>query len=209
VARDGADAATWAARAALVLLGRGRPDRALEWLDRGARAGGADELLDHARARLQALVDGLPPGRAHDTPEPPALAAAAAVFSRTRRLAQHLHGLSTVVAPSAQQTALLRDVLAGARDCRAVLLWCHAAQLARAWHVRPGPGPTGPDGTDDVGAAVVSLLAVGCTTADCAAALGLSPRAVEKRITALYRATGCTSRTQLVRAYLDGGLLMP
>jgi DNA-binding NarL/FixJ family response regulator len=103
----------------------------------------------------------------------------------------------------------LTEVLVAARSRRCVLEWCRAARLARIHGLARGRVPTGPDGADDVQRALLSLLAAGLSTRQCAVALSMQVRAVEYRIRALFEDSGTASRAQLVRAYVDGRVLDP
>lgn len=103
----------------------------------------------------------------------------------------------------------LKEVLVEARTRRCAILWCRAARLARSRGQAPGRPPTGPDGVDDIQRAVLSLLAAGQSTRDCATALSMQARAVEYRIRTLFEQTGTSSRTQLVREYVDGRVVDP
>jgi DNA-binding CsgD family transcriptional regulator len=174
----------------------------------GQVAGHEVSVLLHAVSEgVAAAVDGGAPG----TPWPAApdggweTGASEDYFTAVRRIEA---GLQAAEADEASPH-LLREVLAAARSRRCVLQWCRGARVARARGLAAGRPPTGPDGVDDVQRALLSLLAAGLSTRDCAAALSMHARAVEYRIRSLFELTGATSRAQLVREYVDGRAIDP
>jgi DNA-binding CsgD family transcriptional regulator len=125
-------------------------------------------------------------------------------LTAVHHLTARLRALESGRMPPDRLPDTLKEVLAQARTRRCVMMWCRAARLARSYGQAPGRPPTGPDGVDDVQRAVLSLLAAGLSTRDCAKALSMQARAVEYRIRSLFEQTGTSSRTQLVREYVDG-----
>jgi DNA-binding CsgD family transcriptional regulator len=133
-------------------------------------------------------------------------------FRAVDRLAARLDALeagSAPVPPAHRGTPGLAELLAEARARRCVVLWCRAARLARSSGLAPGRPPVGPDGVDDVQRALLSLLASGLSTRDCATVLSLQVRAVEYRVRALFEQTATSSRAQLVREYVSGRVVDP
>jgi DNA-binding CsgD family transcriptional regulator/phosphatidylglycerophosphate synthase len=194
----GADAGRWAALAAVVLLGRARVDRVDGWLARAAAAGCDGDLLHYVRAGRARLLAGEGPAPG---PVPALLSGAGGVFATHARIGRELAS-----AGARLDDGPLREVLQAARTSRAVASWSRAAQLARRRGVPVGPALLDAQGRSDVQGALLSMLVAGCSTGECSRALGLGVRAVEKRITALYREAGCAARTALVGAYVSGAL---
>lgn len=126
-------------------------------------------------------------------------------LSATRAMRAALRAIRAGDAPSER----VRDVLTVARRRRCVLVWCEAAQFARDNGLSTGKAPVGAEDGDDVQRALLSLMAAGQTTRECASVLSMRVRAVEYRIKALFELTGCSSRAELIREYVHGRVLDP
>ncbi len=206
------ESAVAAALSAIILAGRGRVDRAQAWVGWAGQNHCPATLLAYAKA-----VTAEPLSSPGPVPYPELTAPYWQVRAELAAWAKRSTELDA--APDSGLTEQLNQ----ARIARLVLLWAQLAELARSqgvpvgatpkpvessatsWHPvrfadRTGPTPAG----DDLRSALLSMLAVGWSTPQCAQALALSTRAIEKRITALYRMSQFGSRTTLVREYLEG-----
>ncbi len=197
------DADSWAALAALVMGWRGRFDKVETWLAHPSTTG--SELFGYVREECdRARTGDLGECRA-PVPDrrPTLLRSSLGIFTTHDRLRGELE---EVTADRAADPDRLRVLLSDAAEHDAVLLWCAAAAAARRRGMAAGPAPTCDDSRNAVESALLASLSVGCSTATVARILCLSTRAVEGRITALYRDVGCSSRAVLVRSFLSGGL---
>ncbi len=188
-------AAQWAALAAIVLARRGQLHRAQWWLSQlpsqAAESLGECLLRDRARQLSATLTLDLP-RRGYFT-----------------QYADLLADFQRLGPNSAAAQSELPKILQRAAQLRAVVLWGQAAQLARQWQLPVGPGPSDDQGRDDLQSAILSILALGHSTAECADWLGLSRRAIEKRISGWYAETSLTSRAALIAQLQSGKIPIP
>ncbi len=196
-AANGPDVGSWSCLAAVILLGRARVHRADDWLRRAAEASPEPTLLAHARTERERLLAGLTSAA---PPLPELLSGAEGLFVVHDRMGRMLTGQDAAQLDDESLAACLRIARLG----RALPLWSRAAALARRRGLPAGPALVDAQGRSDVDGAVLSMLAAGWSTLECAQALGQSLRATEKRITALYREAGCVGRAALIGAYIAG-----